>query len=111
GGSGMPVSFDFLLWDELAYWRLARPDLGPGIVAHLLIEHGSARQQSRFLPDIASGVAGYSLGYSEPEAGSDLAGLRTRARLDGDTYVINGEKCWTSDAHNARYLLLLVRTG
>jgi alkylation response protein AidB-like acyl-CoA dehydrogenase len=99
------------LWDELAYWRLARPDLGPGIVAHLLIEHGSAEQRSQFLPDIASGAACYSLGYSEPGAGSDLAGVRTRANRDGSMYVVTGDKCWTSDAHHAQYLLLLARTG
>jgi len=111
GGSGLPVSYDFLLWDELAYWRLARPDLGPGIVAHLLVEHGTPAQQARLLPGIASGEDCYCLGYSEPGAGSDLAGLQTRARRDGDSYVVAGEKCWTSDAHHARFILLLARSG
>jgi alkylation response protein AidB-like acyl-CoA dehydrogenase len=111
GGAGKPVSYDFLLWNELAYWRLARPDLGPGIVAHLIIEYGSAEQRDRFLPDIAAGRSCYSLGYSEPDAGSDLAGLTTRARRSADCYVVDGEKCWTSDAHHAQYLWLLVRTG
>jgi hypothetical protein len=111
GGSALPVVYDFVLWNEMAYARAARPDLGPGIVATILIEHGSADQQDRLLPGIRSGEQGYALGYSEPEAGCDLTGLRTRAALDGDTYIVNGEKVWTSDAHTAAYLWLLCRTG
>ncbi len=111
GGGGRSVIYDFLLWNELAYWRLSRPDLGPGIIAHIIITHGTPEQCTKYLPGIAAGTEGYALGYSEPDAGSDLAGLRTRAELDGDEYIINGEKIWTSDAHNARYIWLLARTG
>jgi 3-oxocholest-4-en-26-oyl-CoA dehydrogenase alpha subunit len=109
GGSGLAESFEFILWDELAYARAARPDLGPGIVAKTLIAHGSADQQARYLPRIRSGAAGFALGYSEPEAGSDLGSVRTRAIRHGDRYLVTGEKRWTSDAHNSDYLWLLGR--
>jgi 3-oxocholest-4-en-26-oyl-CoA dehydrogenase alpha subunit len=111
GGGGLPITYDFLLWNELAYWRLARPDFGPGIVAHILIHFGTDTQRDEFLPNIAAGEVCYALGYSEPDAGSDLAGLKTRAVKRGSDYVINGEKCWTSDADNADFLWLLTRTG
>lgn len=111
GGKDLPVSFEFVLWDELAYARAARPDLGPGVIAHSIIAYGTTHQQHRYLPGIASGKRAFALGYSEPEAGSDLAALRTRAVRDGDSYIVSGEKCWTSDAHHADHLWLLCRTG
>jgi alkylation response protein AidB-like acyl-CoA dehydrogenase len=80
-------------------------------VAKTLIAHGTPDQRDRFLPGIRAGVISFALGYSEPEAGSDLAGVRTRALREGDRYVVNGEKRWTSDAHNSDYLWLLCRTG
>ncbi len=79
GGSDAPLSHEFLLWDTLAYYRAARPDLGPGLIAHILIDAGSAELQGRLLPGLADGSLAMSLGYSEPEAGSDLTHLRTRA--------------------------------
>jgi alkylation response protein AidB-like acyl-CoA dehydrogenase len=111
GGMGRPISYEFLLWDTLAERRAGRPDLGPGLVAHVLITRGSAEQQARFLPDLAAGTLACALGYSEPEAGSDLTHLRTRAVLDGDVYIVNGHKIWTSEAHHASRLWLLCRTG
>jgi alkylation response protein AidB-like acyl-CoA dehydrogenase len=109
GGSGLAESFEFILWDELAYARAARPDLGPGIVAKTLIAHGRLDQQARYLPQIRAGAVGFALGYSEPEAGSDLGAVRTRATRHGDGYLVTGEKRWTSDAHNSDYLWLLAR--
>jgi alkylation response protein AidB-like acyl-CoA dehydrogenase len=111
GGSAAPLSHDFLLWDTLAYYRAARPDLGPGLIAHVLIEAGSADLQRRLLPGLADGSLAMSLGYSEPEAGSDLTHLRTRATRDGDHYVVRGHKIWTSEAHHAQKLWLLCRVG
>ena len=111
GGMARPISYEFLLWDTLAERRAARPDIGPGLVAHVLIAHGTAEQQARYLPELAAGLLSCSLGYSEPEAGSDLTHLRTRAVRDGDAYVVNGHKIWTSDAHHASRLWLLCRTG
>ena len=111
GGAGRPPVFEFILWDELAYARAARLDIGPTVVAKTLMRHGTAGQQNRFLPDLRFGRKGYALGYSEPEAGSDLPGLRVRAVRDGQSYRITGEKRWTSDAHHADYIWLLARTG
>jgi alkylation response protein AidB-like acyl-CoA dehydrogenase len=111
GGSGLAAPYEFILWDELAYARAARPDLGPGIVAKTLIAHGTADQQDRYLPGIRSGETGFALGYSEPEAGSDLGSVRTTARRDGEVYLVSGEKRWTSDAHNSDYLWLLCRAA
>src|SRR5215472_9569552 len=82
GGLGSPV-LEYILWDEMAYARAARPPLGAGIVAKTIIAHGTDAQRARWLSPIKSGDVFLSLGYSEPEAGSDLAGLRTRAERRG----------------------------
>jgi hypothetical protein len=111
GGLGRGPLFEFLLWDEIAYRRLARPPLGAGLVAKTLIRAGDAAQRARWLPPLARGDVHFSLGYSEPEAGSDLAAVRTRAERRGDVYVVTGEKCWTSYARHSDYLWLLCRTG
>jgi 3-oxocholest-4-en-26-oyl-CoA dehydrogenase alpha subunit len=111
GGCAKPPIYEFLLWDEMAYARAARPPLGPGIVAKTIIKYGTADQQERFLPGLRAGTTFFSLGYSEPEAGSDLTGLRTRAVREDDHYVLDGEKRWTSGGHRADYLWVLCRTG
>jgi len=111
GGLGLPPIYEFLLWDEMAYARAARPPLGSGIVAKTIIGYGTDDQRGRYLPGLRSGTTFFSLGYSEPEAGSDLAGVRTRAELNGDHYLVNGEKRWTSGGHRADYLWVLCRTG
>jgi alkylation response protein AidB-like acyl-CoA dehydrogenase len=111
GGADRPAMYEFLLWDEMAYARAARAPVGAGLVARSIIEWGTSEQKARFLPGIRTGKEGFSLGYSEPEAGSDLTGLRTRAVRDGAVYRVTGEKRWTSDAHNARWLWLLCRTS
>jgi alkylation response protein AidB-like acyl-CoA dehydrogenase len=111
GGAGLSPAYDYLLWDEAAYARAARAPLDAGIVAKSIIRYGSAAQKARWLPPIRRGECPFSLGYSEPEAGSDLAGLRTRAERRGDVYLVSGEKCWTSYAEHADWLWTLVRTG
>ena len=111
GGLGRPPFDEFLLWDEIAYARIARPPLGAGIVAKTLIRYGSEEQKAHWLPPIRRGDVHFSLGYSEPEAGSDLAAVRTRATLDGDHYLVRGEKVWTSYAQHSDYLWCLCRTG
>lgn len=111
GGAGRPLIDDFVVWDELAYARAARPPVGAGLVGRTILEHGTRWQHEHFLPGARSAADGFALGYSEPEAGSDLTALRTRAQRDGDHYVVTGEKRWTSDAHTARWLWLLARSG
>lgn len=111
GGAGQPAGFEFAMWDELAHARAAKPSIAVGFIGRSIIDAGTAEQCERLLPGIAAGHTSFALGYSEPEAGSDLTGLRTRAVRDGDYYVVTGEKRWTSDAHNADFLWLLCRTG
>jgi len=111
GGLGRGPAYEYLLWDEAAYARAARNPLASGIVARTLIRYGTPQQRAEWLPAIRSGRCHFSLAYSEPEAGSDLAGLRTRAEQHGDVYVVNGDKCWQSYAQDMDYLWLLVRTG
>jgi alkylation response protein AidB-like acyl-CoA dehydrogenase len=111
GGLGRSPAYEFILWDELAYARAARVAMGPGVVAKTLMRYGTDDQRERFLPALRMSRFTFSLGYSEPEAGSDLGGVRTRARRDGDLYRVTGEKRWTSDAHTSSHLWLLARTG
>ena len=111
GGLGLPPIYEFLLWDEMAYWRMARPPLSAGIVAKTIIRYGSQAQKDRWLPAIQKGEIMFSLGYSEPSAGSDLAGLQTRAETDPQGYRLNGIKTWSSVAHASDFLWLLCRTG
>ena len=110
GGLGRPALHEYILWDEVAYARAARNPLST-IVARTLIRTGSPAQRERWLGPIRRGEITFALGYSEPEAGSDLAALRTRARRRGDHYVVDGEKCWQSYAGGVDYLWLLCRTG
>ncbi len=111
GGLGKGIAYEYILWDEFGYARAARNPLAAGIVARTLIRHGSEEQKERWLAPIRSGELHFSLAYSEPEAGSDLAALRTRAVRDGDHYIIQGEKCWQSYAQDMDCFWLLARTG
>ena len=110
GGLGLPPSYEYLLWDEVAFARAARSPLAT-IVARTLLRAGSEAQRERWLPPIRAGQIHFALGYSEPEAGSDLASLRTRAERRGDVYVVDGDKCWQSYAGHVDHLWLLARTG
>ncbi len=110
GGLGLSPSYEYILWDEVAYARAARSPLAT-IVARTLLRCGSEPQRAAWLPRIRRGEISFALGYSEPEAGSDLASLRTSAQRRGDRYLVNGEKCWQSYAGNVDYLWLLARTG
>jgi len=88
-----------------SHWAADR-QMGPSILAH-----GTAGQKERLLPPILAGEATYCIGMSEPEAGSDLANVRTRAVRDDDGFRVSGHKIWTSNAHNSDYIYLLARTG
>jgi hypothetical protein len=111
GGGGRAPGFEYLLWDAAAYARAARNPLASGIVAKTIARFGSDAQRRRWLPPIAAGELHFSLGYSEPEAGSDLASVRCRAERRGDVYVVQGQKCWQSYAQDMDHLWLLCRTG
>ncbi len=111
GSAAKPISFEYILWDEVGYARAARPPLASGIVAKTIARYGSDEQKRRWLPPIRSGDLHFSLGYSEPEAGSDLASVRCRAERAGDDYVVTGQKCWQSYAQDMDCLWLLCRTG
>ncbi len=88
-----------------AHW-IAERQMGPQ-----LLRFGTEDQRQRFLPAIARGECYFSIGMSEPETGSDLASVRTRATRTGDKWVINGRKIWTSNAHLSHFVLMLCRTG
>jgi hypothetical protein len=111
GGAGLPLAFEYILWDEVAYARAARNPLASGIVAKTIARWGTPEQQQRWLPPIRAGELHFSLGYSEPEAGSDLASVRCRAERRSSHYVVTGQKCWQSYAQDMDYLWLLCRTG
>ena len=87
----------------------APPRVGAAVQANALMMFGTPAQQQRWLPEILRGEAMHGMGYSEPDAGSDLASLRTSAVLDGDEWVINGQKIWTT-TYWGRYMFLAART-
>ncbi|PWC74386.1 acyl-CoA dehydrogenase family protein [Azospirillum sp. TSH64] len=112
GGMGLSASKQLIYVDEFERFGAARlPDHGIILLGPLLIRHGSEEQKSHFLPKILSGEHIWCQGYSEPNAGSDLASLRTEAVLDGEEWVINGQKTWTTLAQDANWIFLLVRTA
>lgn len=112
GGGGLSHQENQILQQELTRIE-ARPavtGMGVSMIGPALLEFGTEEQKAEHLPKIANGEVIWCQGYSEPGAGSDLASLRTRAVEDGDEYVINGQKVWTSGADNADWIFCLVRT-
>ena len=111
GGLGLGPIKQIIFTEELERWGCARSnDHGIIMVGPLLIRYGSEEQKKHYLPKILSGEHVWCQGYSEPNSGSDLASLRTSAVLDGDEYVVNGQKIWTTLASDANWIFLLVRT-
>ena len=111
GGMELPPDKLLAFMEEFEAYGAARtPDQGIINLGPILIQHGTAEQQARYMPKIISGEHIWCQGYSEPGAGSDLASLRTEAILQGDKFVVNGQKIWTTLAHNATHIFLLVRT-
>ncbi|WP_409428344.1 acyl-CoA dehydrogenase family protein [Mycobacterium sp. SMC-11] len=112
GGAGASVWEQTVVREEM--WAHHEPRgaqyMGVNWVGPIIMRHGTAEQQRRHLPPIAAGEVIWCQGFSEPEAGSDLASLRTHARGDGDGWLINGQKIWTSYATMAQWCFLLVRT-
>ena len=112
GGRGFTPYEQFALYEELGYALAPRmTTVSVDLVGPVLILYGTDEQRSRHLSAIANEAVIWSQGFSEPEAGSDLTGLRIRAERRGDTYVVNGSKIWTSMAHKAEWIILLARTG
>lgn len=112
GGAGLDAGEAQVLRQEMARINARPPLVGMGLsmIGPALLEFGTAEQKAEHLPKIASGDIWWCQGYSEPNSGSDLASLQTRAVLDGDEYVINGQKIWTSGADKADWIFCLVRT-
>lgn len=110
GGLGLGPVYQHILVNEFQYWGAPGPDLTVTSVAPMIMRYGNQRNKDEFLPPIARGELSIALGYSEPNAGTDLASLKTRADLDGDEWVINGQKIWNSQAHMATHEWLCVRT-
>jgi len=109
GGQGLPSVYDVIVDDELAAAGAPpRPSLG--YLVEGILEHADDDVRARFLPGIVNGRDRWCQGFSEPDAGSDLASLRTRADRDGDEYVITGHKVWTSYSDDAEWCLVLART-
>lgn len=102
-----------IIAEELAAARISRPanDIGIGWAAPTILLAGTEEQKSRYLPKIFSGEETWCQMFSEPDAGSDLASLATRAVRDGDEYIVNGSKIWTSGGHNSQYGILIARTN
>lgn len=111
GGMGLsPEKLLIFMEEQEAYGVARTPDMGITLVGPLLIQEGTDEQRTRYLPSILSGENIWCQGYSEPNAGSDLASLRMSAVADGDDYVVNGQKTWTTLAQDATHIFLLVRT-
>lgn len=110
GGAGASPVQQAIYNEVMGYYGAPAIDMGADRIGPTLMMFGTDEQKKRFLPGITSGESNWCQGFSEPNAGSDLAALRTRATLDGDHFVVNGQKIWTSNAHHADWMLLLVRT-
>jgi alkylation response protein AidB-like acyl-CoA dehydrogenase len=112
GGKGLSIMQGVVLNEEFA--RVGAPMradfFGDTLVGPTILQWGTEEQKQFFLPKILSGQISWCQGFSEPDAGSDLASLKTRAELDGDEWVINGQKVWTTQAQYADYIFLLART-
>ncbi len=110
GGQGRPATDQFIFFDEVQRAEAPFPFVTVNTVGPTIMRFGTDEQRARFLPGILSGDINFAIGYTEPEAGTDLAALRTRAVRDGDEYVIDGAKVFTSGANQADYVWLACRT-
>lgn len=110
GGSGLTPREQFVFFDEAAQAGVPLPLMALNTVGPTIMRFGTDEQKRRFLPKILSGEIDFAIGYSEPDAGTDLAALRTRAVRDGDTYVVRGQKIWTTNGDTADWIWLAVRT-
>jgi 3-oxo-4-pregnene-20-carboxyl-CoA dehydrogenase beta subunit len=111
GGRGLGPVEQQIFINEAARADVPLPAVTLQTVGPTLLAHGTREQRDLFLPRILAGEVHFAIGYTEPEAGTDLAALRTRAVRDGDAYVVNGQKVFTTGAHDADYIWLACRTS
>jgi alkylation response protein AidB-like acyl-CoA dehydrogenase len=113
GGGGLEPEKAAILFQEMKRINATAPSSGMGLtmIGPTLLEYGTEEQKQRHIPGICDGSIRWCQGYSEPGAGSDLAALQAKAVLDGDHFVINGQKTWTSGAQHADWMFALVRTN
>ncbi len=111
GGMGLPAD-KLIAWiEETEAWGVARcPDQGIVMLGPILMRFGTPEQRARFLPQVLAGEHVWTQGYSEPNAGSDLASVRTEAVIDGDHFIVNGQKIWTTWGMDGTHMFMLVRT-
>ncbi|MGW6560152.1 acyl-CoA dehydrogenase family protein [Streptomyces hydrogenans] len=110
GGRGLTPMEQFIFFDEAAQAGVPLPLMALNTVGPTIMQFGTDEQKAFFLPGILSGELDFAIGYSEPDAGTDLAALKTRAVREGDTYVVNGQKIWTTNGDTADWVWLAVRT-
>ena len=110
GGSGRPATDQFIMFDEIQRAHAPFPFVTVNTVGPAIMALGTEEQKATYLSGILAGEINFAVGYTEPEAGTDLASLRTSAVLDGDEWVINGNKVYTSGANQADYIWLACRT-
>lgn len=112
GGGGSPIQ-EFILKEEMAAAKappLGSDFMGLTWVGPALIRYGTREQKRRFLPDLLQARSSWCTGYSEPDVGSDLASLQCRAVREGDSYLVNGQKIWTTHADRSKWIYMMVRT-
>ncbi len=110
GGQGRPATDQFIMFDEIQRAHAPFPFVTVNTVGPALMAHGTDVQKKEYLPGILAGEINFAIGYTEPQAGTDLASLATTAVQDGDEFVINGSKVYTSGANQADYIWLACRT-
>jgi len=110
GGQGYQATEQLIFFEEANIAGAPLPFVTISTVGPALMEYGTELQKEKFLPGIANGEIHFAIGYSEPNAGSDLATLKTKASLEGDNFIVNGNKLWTSGAESADYIWLAART-
>lgn len=113
GGMGLNLLGQVIWNEELSYGYApsGSRQFGVNMIGPLILKYGTEEQRKRFIPGIISAEANWCQGYSEPGSGSDLASLQTRADRDGDQYILNGQKIWSSNAHVADWAFVLARTN
>jgi alkylation response protein AidB-like acyl-CoA dehydrogenase len=111
GGQGYAATEQLIFFEEANIAGAPLPFVTISTVGPALMEHGTALQKDRFLKGIAAGEIVFAIGYSEPDAGSDLATLKLQARLDGERFIVNGNKLWTSGVESADFIWLAARTS